>query len=160
MKPYLKIHGERKFGYEYKWLKEDYLKGYLNPAQFVKEFNNPAHYNQPLDEGSPKQPYLEITGDAYVSKNILSGAGRLTWCVRDTPLVESDTGWAFISDVDDDEFCSDSDNFSVIPYIEVFEIEPVVLWIFEMPIGTDIQLIVEKGKRSFIDTKSGKKIEI
>jgi hypothetical protein len=103
---------------------------------------------------------LEIRGVATVSNNILNGVGRLKWCVRDNPIGEDDTGWTFLSEIDDDEFCADSGNFSIIPYIKVFKIEPAVLWIFEMPIGTDIQLIIKKGKRDFVDNNTGKIIKL
>jgi len=103
---------------------------------------------------------IEISGVAYVSNNILSGAGWLKWCIRDNPQDESDTGWTFLSEIDDDNFCSKSENFSIVPYIKVIEIEPIVLYIYQMPVGTDMQLVIEKGKRYFADNETGKEIPI
>lgn len=103
---------------------------------------------------------IEINGEATVSKNILNGVGRLKWCARDEPIREGDTGWTFLSEVDNDEFCLNSENFVMVPYLDVFEIEPAVLWIFQLPIGTDIQLIIQKSERYFIDNNTGNRISI
>jgi hypothetical protein len=102
---------------------------------------------------------IEIQGLATVSNNILNGIGRLKWCIKDNPSEEDDTGWTFLSEIDNEEFCSDMKNFSIVPYIDVFKIEPAVLWIYQMPVGTDIQLVVKKGKRDFVDNETGKKIK-
>jgi hypothetical protein len=103
---------------------------------------------------------VEVRGDATVSSNILNGVGRLKWCVRDNPIREEDTGWTFISEIDDDEYCSNPENFKMTPYIDVFKIEPAVLWIYQLPVGTDIQLVIDKGERHFVDNETGNKVII
>ena len=66
-----------------------------------------------------------------------------------------DNGWRFLSDIDTDEFLSNPSNMSVCDWITILEIEPAILGIFDMPIGTDITLIYENGKKYFIFTDTG-----
>ena len=41
----------------------------------------------------------------------------------------------------------------------VIEIEPAVTMIFELPVGTELTLEVENGKKIFVDSKTGKKLQ-
>ena len=101
-----------------------------------------------------------IKGAATASVNIINGVGRLKWCVRETPAAEIDTGWTFLSEIDDEEFLAKKGNLRVVTYQSIVEIEPAVLWIYQLPVGTDIQLVIEKGKRYFVDSQTGKKIDV
>ncbi len=101
-----------------------------------------------------------IKGAATISVNILNGVGRLKWCVREAPMGETDTGWTFLSEADDEEFLAGEGNLRSIAYQSVIEIEPAVLWIYQLSIGTDIQLVTEKGKKYFVDTRTGNKVNI
>lgn len=101
-----------------------------------------------------------IRGAASASVNILNGAGRLKWCVRDTPADEIDTGWTFLSEIDDEEFLAKEGNLQIVTYQSVIEIEPAILWIYQLPIGTDIQLVIEDGKRYFVDSWTGEKVDV
>ena len=94
-------------------------------------------------------------GGSIVSKNILQGKGRLKWCIREKSVNQLDNGWRFLSDIDTDEFLSNPSNMSVCDWITILEIEPAILGIFDMPIGTDITLIYENGKKYFIFTDTG-----
>lgn len=93
-------------------------------------------------------------GGSIVSKNILEEKGVLKWCIRDEPINELDNGWRFLSDIDTDEFLSNSSNMLVCDWNTILEIEPAIFKIFDMPVGTDITLINEDGKKYFIYTDS------
>lgn len=43
-------------------------------------------------------------------------------------------------------------------YNAIVEIEPAVLIIYNMPIGTDLTLVRDGKKKAFIDTVSGAKV--
>ena len=101
-----------------------------------------------------------IKGAETISANIINGVGRLKWCVREAPMGETDTGWTFLSEVDDEEFIAREGDLKPIDYQSVIEMEPAVLWIYQLPIGTDIQLVIEKGKKYFVDTQTGNKVNI
>ena len=112
-----------------------------------------------MEENNVKKTFL---GWCKVSKNVYNGTGRLKWCVR-----ESD-GWIFLSDIDTSEYLADENNYEYCAFEKVIEIEPAVMGISRMPLGTDIQLCKElqkkflsaKMKMWFADNETGKEIEI
>lgn len=99
-------------------------------------------------------------GGSVVSKNILNGNGKLKWCIKDCPINEFDNGWRFLSDIDTDEFLEDPSNMTICDWNTIVEIEPAVIGIFDMPIGTDITLIYEDNKKYFIDTDTEEIIKL
>ena len=65
-----------------------------------------------------------------------------------------DSGWRFLSDIDTDEYLADANNSSVCTLNTVIQIEPAILSIINLPIGTDAELIVANGEKMFVDTNS------
>lgn len=98
-------------------------------------------------------------GGSIVSNNILENKGRLKWCVKDEGVHELDNGWRFLSEVDTDEYLSDAAHMSVCDWGTVIEIEPAVIPIFDMPVGTDLTLIYDNGQKYFVDTRTGERVE-
>lgn len=99
-------------------------------------------------------------GGAVVSKNILTGKGLLTFCVREAPVNDVDNGWRFFSDIDSEEYLADENNLSIVDFNTVANIEPAILALYNMPIGTDIILDRKQGDIEFYDNCTGQKIEI
>jgi len=99
-------------------------------------------------------------GACMVSRNIYDKRGRLTWCIREESVRSIDNGWRFLSEIDTDEYLSNVDNWCVLAYESVIEIEPAVLAIYDMPVGTELTLILDGKKRYFADTRTGEPIEI
>lgn len=98
-------------------------------------------------------------GGSIVSKNILEEKGHLKWCIREESINKVDNGWRFLSDIDTEEFLSNPDNMVICDWGTVFEIEPAIMAIFDLPVGTDITLIEDNGKKYFVYTDSGEKVE-
>ena len=99
-------------------------------------------------------------GGSIVSKNILDGKGKLKWCIREDSINEVDNGWRFLSDMDTQEFLSDPGNMVICDWGTIFEIEPAIMAIFHLPVGTDIALVTENGKKRFVYTDSGEEVKI
>lgn len=99
--------------------------------------------------------FIHDAGASVVSNNILSGAGKLKWLVREEPLNPMDNGWQFFSDIDDDAYLSDPDNFSITTFNRVAEIEPAVLGIYALPPGSDLELRRVAGRLRFYDNNTG-----
>ena len=95
-------------------------------------------------------------GGSIVSKNIINHIGNLKWCVRENPINPADNGWRFFSDVDTSEFLSSASNMQVIDWDSMVKIEPAVLAIFDLPIGSDLVFVEDNGKKHFYDANSGK----
>ena len=98
-------------------------------------------------------------GGCYVSKAILDGTGKLTWCIRHKSLNPYDTGWEFYADTDTEETSEDPNNFSICAFKTVIEIEPAVLEIFNMPVGADICLERDGRKLQFVYSETGEPIK-
>ena len=97
-------------------------------------------------------------GASIVSNNILKNKANIKWIFREDAVDELDNGWRFPSEIDTEEYLSNPENMSVCDWSTIVEIEPAVLSIFDMPIGTELTLIYESERRNFIDTNTGSKI--
>jgi len=98
-------------------------------------------------------------GACMVSRNIYERKGRLKWCIREESVRDVDNGWRFLSEIDTEEYLSDTDNWCILVYETVIEIEPAVLAIYHLPIGTEVTLVQEGKQRFFINTVTGEQIE-
>ncbi|MEX1308118.1 MAG: DUF2185 domain-containing protein [Eubacteriales bacterium] len=94
-------------------------------------------------------------GGSIVSKNILEGTGQLKWCVRESFVNDVDNGWRFLSDIDTEEYLADASHMVVVGWETLFNIEPAIMPIFDMPIGTELTLVREGNKKRFIYTNMG-----
>ncbi len=91
-------------------------------------------------------------GGSIVSRNILEQKGRIKWCFRENPVNPLDNGWRFLSEIDTDEFLSDSTNMVVCDWGTVIEIEPAVISIFNLPIGTELIIEYDGEQKYFRST--------
>ncbi len=94
-------------------------------------------------------------GGSIVTRNILEGRGNLTWCIRHAFSHKADNGWVFLSDIDTEAYLAETSNMIVVGWETVINIEPAVIPIFNMPIGTELTLIREGNQKRFIYTDSG-----
>lgn len=113
-----------------------------------------------LPDGSEIVQIIEKAGGCVISKNILEGLSQLKWCVREDSKNPVDNGWIFMSLADTDEYLSDPNNLMVVDFNTVANIEPAVLSILHQPVGSDLQLVVENGKKWFVDNNTGRRLDI
>lgn len=99
-------------------------------------------------------------GACLVSKSIYDGKGKLKWCVRENSKRDVDNGWRFLSDIDTDEYLTDVENWCILTYESVIEIEPAVLAIYDMPVGTELTLMQEDKRKFFVDTNTGEEVSL
>ena len=102
---------------------------------------------------------MKQLGGCIVSKNILEKQGRLKYCVKEESVNQIDNGWRFLSDIDNQEFLSDPGSMVVAGFDAVVAIEPMVMNIFNQPVGSDFALIYKGDEKYFIDTITGKRLE-
>ncbi|OYO02913.1 hypothetical protein B0O41_4203 [Propionibacteriaceae bacterium ES.041] len=87
--------------------------------------------------------FIKGAGAAIASKLVLSQQSPLKWAVRENPIEPPDTGWRFFALDDTDETLNDPANMQVVDYNAVCEIEPAVIGIYNLPVGSDLQIIQE-----------------
>ena len=90
-----------------------------------------------------------------VSRNIYNKKGRLKWCVREEPVKDADNGWRILSDIDTEDFLADKSNWCILVFESLVEIEPAVLAVYELPVGTEVTLVHDGIKKYFVDTNTG-----
>ena len=102
--------------------------------------------------------YVENAGSCIVTKSLLNGETKFRWLFREEPLDNIDTGWLAFGDSDNDEYLNDPKNLSVVDLNTLINIEPTILNVYEMPIGTDLIFIEEDGEKYFINAKTNEQI--
>ena len=97
-------------------------------------------------------------GASIVSNNILENKANIKWILRESSVNELDNGWHFLSEIDTEEYLSHAENMSICDWSTIVDIEPAVLSIFNMPIGTELTMIYEEERVYFLDTITGQKL--
>ena len=102
---------------------------------------------------APYRPFLYNVGDIYIIGNNATG----DWLNNDNNIAIYDNGWRFLSEVDTDEYLQDASNMVVCDWGTLFEIEPAISLIYDMPVGTDLTLVYENGRKYFVYTETGER---
>ena len=80
--------------------------------------------------------FINNAGAAIVSRKIVERTGNIKWLNREEPFAPQDSGWRVLCNL-----------------------EPACIGIYDLPIGSDIQLVVEPdGRRRWFDNKTEKEI--
>ncbi|WP_436969168.1 immunity protein Imm33 domain-containing protein [Bacillus sp. GL1(2024)] len=74
--------------------------------------------------------------------------------MRENLIEAADDGWKLFSKIDDD-YINNSENLVLCDFNAVANIELAILGIYELPIGSDLQLVSENGKIRFINNLTG-----
>ncbi len=99
-------------------------------------------------------------GGFVVSKNVLSGI-PIRYSYREESSIQNLNGWNILSEKDDDEYLSNTDNFLIVNAETINKIAPVILEIFEAPYGTDLFWMYERGVHiGFYDLLKEKEVTI
>lgn len=99
-------------------------------------------------------------GGCLTSMNVYNRIGKLKWCVREESVRDVDNGWRFFSDIDTEEYLADTSNWCVCMFETIVEIEPAILAIYDMPVGTEVTLMQEGKRKFFVDTNTGEEIKL
>ena len=99
-------------------------------------------------------------GGFIVSKNILKGI-PVKYSFREESSIPQLNGWNLYSEKDDDEYVSDSSNFTILSSNSIYKIAPVMLEIFDAQYGTDLCWLYEKDVHiGFYDLIQDKEVSI
>ncbi len=111
----------------------------------------------PSEEKQPEiKEYIRGAGGSIVSKSVLNGTSRLKWLFRQES--EHGNGWVAFGDTDTQEYVDDAQNMAIVDFNTLANIEPTVVNVFYMPVGTDLEFRSDKTGKYFVDTKTGKAI--
>ena len=102
--------------------------------------------------------FIPKAGACLVSKNVLSGAGMVRWMVREDSQAPVDNGWRIFSHVDTSEYLADADNLQIVDFNEVCAIEPALIGIWDLPVGSDLQVVKDELGIRIVETPTGREI--
>lgn len=102
--------------------------------------------------------FIENAGGVIITQSIYNGSSKLKWIFREASTNPSDNGWRAIGDTDTQAYINNPANLTVVDFNTLAAIEPAVLAIYAMPVGTDLELRVDDTGKYFIDVKTGKRI--
>lgn len=76
-------------------------------------------------------------------------------------MINQLNGWTLLSEIDDDEYVNNTDNFSIVNAESIYSIAPQILEIFDAPYGTDLCWLYEEGVNvGFYDLIKDKEVDI
>lgn len=102
--------------------------------------------------------YIEGAGGCIVTKSLLNGETQLKWIFREESVNSVDNGWIAFGGGDSQEYVDNSKNLAVVDFNTLANIEPAVLNILYMPVGTDLEFVSDDTGRYFIETATGREI--
>ena len=97
--------------------------------------------------------FIENAGGVIITKSIYEGTSKLKWLFREASVNPSDNGWRAIGDTDTQEYIDNPENSMVIDFNTLANIEPAVLAVYDMPIGTDLEFCFDNTWKIFNRTR-------
>lgn len=102
--------------------------------------------------------FIPGAGACIASTNILSGAGRVRWMVREPSNNPADNGWRIFSNIDTSEYLHDSANLKIADFNQLCEIEPALIGIWDLPVGSDLQIVDDGNGIKIVATRTGQEV--
>ncbi|MCL2849284.1 MAG: DUF2185 domain-containing protein [Micrococcales bacterium] len=103
--------------------------------------------------------YVELIKDAgacLATRNVMQRRGRVRWMVREPSKSPVDNGWRIFSVIDTAEYLADASNFQIVSFNEVCTIEPALIGIYDLPVGSDLQIVDEGHGIQVVETQTGR----
>lgn len=126
--------------------------GTFDKKKKQKEAQEKEQYIKKLEQ----KQYITGAGVCIVSKSLLYGASKLKWLFREDNKIGN--GWVAFGDKDTQVYLDNAENLEIVNFNILANIEPAVLNVFYMPIGTDLEFYSDENDSYFIDTKTRKEI--
>lgn len=102
--------------------------------------------------------FIPAAGACLATLNVLEGRGRVRWMVREPLKNPADNGWRIMSHIDTSEYLSDASSWKVVDFNQVCAIEPALIGIWDLKVGSDLQLVDDELGLRIVDTPTGREI--
>ena len=104
--------------------------------------------------------FIPNAGACLATLNVINRTGVVRWMVRVPSQMPADNGWQIMSHLDTTEYLTDLSNWRIVDFNDLCAIEPALIGIWDMPVGSDLQIVRDElGIRSF-DTPTGREIPV
>ncbi|WP_420114025.1 DUF2185 domain-containing protein [Pseudactinotalea sp.] len=102
--------------------------------------------------------FIPAAGACLATLNVLSGAGKVRWLQRKPSRAPADNGWRIMSHVDTSEYLSDGSNWKIVDFNQVCAIEPALIGIWDLAVGSELQVVRDENGIRIFDTPTGQPI--
>lgn len=97
-------------------------------------------------------------GACLATKNVLNGAGVVRWMLRGESKAPADNGWQVMSHIDTSEYLNDPTNWQIVDFNDLCLIEPALIGIWDLPVGSDLQIVRDELGIRIVETPTGREI--
>lgn len=104
--------------------------------------------------------FISAAGACLASTNVMQGRGLVRWMVRGASQHPADNGWRIFSHIDTPEYLNDPANLQIVDFNEVCSIEPALIGIWDMPVGSDLEIARDEPAIRLVDAKTGREIPV
>ncbi len=111
---------------------------------------------QPSGPPADYPEFIPDAGACLATTNVLSGAGVVRWMLRKPSQVGADNGWRIMSHIDTSEYLSDPASWKITDFNQVCAIEPALIGIWDLEVGSDLQIVRDLLGIRIVDTPTGK----
>ena len=112
--------------------------------------------NKKKGKAAEVKEYIRGAGGSIVSKSILNGTSKLKWLFREDSGLGN--GWVAFGGTDTQEYVDNAENMEVVDFNVLANIEPAVLNVYYMPVGSDLEFRSDKTGKYFVDMRTGEEI--
>ena len=103
--------------------------------------------------------FIPAAGASLATKSVMSGTTEMRWLDRKSSQSPVDNGWRVLGASDTGEYLADNDNWQVVDFNELCAMEPALLAIWNLPVGSQLTLVTTStGQKVFIDDATGAQI--
>lgn len=103
--------------------------------------------------------FIREAGASLVTESVLAGETEIRWIERKPSQDPVDNGWRCFGSTDTSDYLADGENWQIVDFNRLCEMEPALLAIWQLPVGTRLTLVTtSKGERIFLDDATGLQI--
>jgi len=107
---------------------------------------------------SSRIEFIPKAGACLATTNVLEGRGLVRWMVRRPSQAPADNGWQIMSHIDTSEYLNDTSHWQIVDFNDLCAIEPALIGIWDLPVGSDLQLVRDELGIRIVETSTGREI--
>ena len=104
--------------------------------------------------------FIPNAGACLATLNVINRTGVVRWMVRVPSQMPADNGWQIMSHLDTTEYLNDLANWRIVDFNDLCAIEPALIGIWDMPVGSDLQIVRDELSIRIFDTPTGREIPV
>ncbi|MFT4201354.1 DUF2185 domain-containing protein [Gordonia sp. (in: high G+C Gram-positive bacteria)] len=106
----------------------------------------------------PPNEFIQGAGACLATTNVMSGRGQVRWMVREESQDPADNGWRIMSHIDDEAYLKSDGCWQIVDYNDVCALEPALIEMWPLPVGSDLQLVRDEAGTRILDTTNGRQV--